>query len=119
MKARIPANLTKTQRNTIRQEAYRQCVDVHQAYEHALDVLIAYTLREQLGFGHDRIKKFFLAMVKNQIAIKRRYAGGSDDDKEMPEYVMEKQLGECGVDFASILADVENYTTELMLNEGK
>lgn len=114
MKAKIPANLTKNQRNTIRQEAYKQCVDVHQAYEHALDTLIAYTLHTELGFGQKRIQDFFNAMVKHQISIKRAYAGGSTDDNEMPEFVMEVKLRDDGVDLPAILENIELYTTKML-----
>ena len=119
MKARVYPKVNKATRDAVRNEARKQCAEAHKEYDHALDVLIAYTLREQLGFGHDRIRKFFLAMVKNQISIKRRYAGDSTDDNDMPEFVMEKKLEEDGVDFASILADIEHYFAELVLEERK
>ena len=117
MKARIYPKVNKATRDAVLAEARKQCAEVHKEYQRALDVLIAYTLREQLGFGHDRIRKFFLAMVKNQVSIRRAYAGESTDDNEMPEFVMEYKLKQCGVDVESILSDIETYNAELLLNK--
>ena len=115
MKARVYAKLPKAYQQAINHEAYKQCVEVHQAYEHALDVLIAYTLREQCGFGQERMKRFFLAMAKNQISIKKAYSGGHVNDKTMPEFVMEYKLKRAGIDLKSIIEETNRYADELCI----
>jgi hypothetical protein len=115
MKARVYAKLPKSYQQAINHEAYKQCVEVHQAYEHALDVLIAYTLREHFGFGCERIRKFFLATAENQILIKKAYSGGHTNDKTMPEFVMEYKLEQDGIDFKGIIEETNRYADELSL----
>lgn len=115
MKARVLPKVNKATRDAVKQEVYKQCTEVHQAYEHALDVLIAYTLREHFGFGCERIRKFFLAMAENQILIKKAYSGGHTNDKTMPEFVMEYKLEQDGIDFKGIIEETNRYADELSL----
>ena len=115
MKARVFHKVNKSTREAIRNEAIKQCAEVHEEYEHALDVLVAYTLREQLGFGQERMKRFFLAMVKNQISIKKAYSGGHVNDKTMPEFVMEYKLKQAGIDLESIIEETNRYADELCI----
>ena len=115
MKARAYAKLPKAYQQAINHEAYKQCAEVHEAYQHALDVLVAYTLREQCGFGQERMRKFFRAMTKNQILIKKAYSGGHVNDKTMPEFVMEYKLEQSGIDLKGIIEEINRYADELSL----
>ena len=112
MKARIPTKLTKQQEYTLRREATKQCIEVHEEYEHTLDTVIAYTLHTELGFGRKRIQDFFNAMAGHLITIKHNYSGGSTDDAKIAPYIMEKKLRDDGIDINEIISNMEKYATD-------
>lgn len=94
--------LTPKQNNAI-ESAVKAQIAIYEK-EHALDVdaMILYALHTHLGFGKDRLKKFFDAFINDHKALIAHY--------EMPDdgaYLSRVKLKEIGV-------DVEEWNKEYM-----
>lgn len=94
--------LTSDQQNAI-ESAVKAQIAIYEK-EHALDVdaMILYALHTHLGFGKDRLKKFFDAFINDHKALIAYY--------EMPNdgaYLSRVKLKEIGV-------DVEEWNKEYM-----
>lgn len=94
--------LTSKQNNAV-ESAVKAQIAIYEK-EHALDVdgMILYALHTHLGFGKDRLKKFFDAFINDHKALIAHY--------EMPNdgaYLARVKLKEIGV-------DVEEWNKEYM-----
>ena len=82
MKAIIPHKLSVQQQKALDREIREQCVERVKEYEIMLDAALIYALREQLGFGKDRLKRIYDAMFRCREEAKEFYKHKESDGNE-------------------------------------
>lgn len=68
------------------------------------DTAILYTLHTEFGFGKERLRKFFVAMVRNHKDMTERFRSDGDDGHY---WVMAKRLKDDGIDIDEFEKEVE------------
>ena len=73
MKALLQKKLTVAQQKALDREIRAQCVERVKDYEIMLDAALIYALRQELGFGKDRLKRIYDAMFRCREEAKEFY----------------------------------------------
>lgn len=82
MKALIPKKLTVAQQKALDREIRAQCVQRVKDYEIMLDAALIYALRQELGFGKERLKRIYDAMFRCREEAKEFYKYQEADGNE-------------------------------------
>ena len=94
MKARLPANFTKSQRSAYNAEIYRQILENDEKFERDSIAVILWTLHEEFGFGEKRLKKFWKSLYFAHQQMREYYQMSPDDDG----WLCKRKLKENGID---------------------
>ena len=84
-------------------EIERQLAEYTRKHEVELNAMILYVLHEQLGFGEQRLRKFFDRFSVEIDALVKYY----EMDDEDAEWLCTRKLLDMGIDVAKWVADAE------------
>lgn len=88
--------LTAAQKRAMLDEIKRQTVDIVHAYETDLDTAWLFAIREEFGFGKDRLERLYRKYFEYREQIQREYQGIEGDG--IRETAMRSALKYAGVD---------------------
>ena len=71
-----------------------------------IDVVLFYTFLTELGFHHKRIKRFYFAMIENQVRMIEEFRTDANDDTTHYA-VMAKRVSEAGIDVKELLLEAD------------
>lgn len=94
--------LTAAQKKAMLDEIKRETVEVVQAYETDQDAAWLYTLRQEFGFGKERLERAYKRYFEHREQIQREYQGIEGDG--IRETAMKHKLLEVGVDVDALYA---------------
>lgn len=96
MKARIPYKLTNRERDALQQEIDRQMVENVTRLSGDLTALVLWQLHTQLGFGKERLMRFYEAFAPAIQAMQDHYSAETADETNFVlRYKLKQQ---CGID---------------------
>jgi hypothetical protein len=96
MKARIPYRLTGRERQALQQEIDRQMVENVTRLSGDLTALVLWQLHTQLGFGKERLMRFYEAFAPAIREMQDHYsAENADETNFVIRYKLKQQ---CGID---------------------
>lgn len=90
------ATFTAAEKRAMDMEIKRQLAEYTRKYEADLNATILYVLHEQLGFGEQRLKKFFDRFSVEIDALVKYY----EMDDEDAEWLCTRKLLDMGIDVA-------------------
>lgn len=94
--------LSKKENKALKDEIYRQLIEIDKQHSKDIDVLVLWTLHKYFGFGAGRLKRFFNALAKEHSELLDHY--------EMPDdipWLCDQKLKEVGVDIDEWYKEVE------------
>ena len=97
------ATFTAAEKRAMDMEIKRQLAEYTRKYEADLNATILYVLHEQLGFGEQRLRKFFDRFSVEIDALVKYY----EMDDEDAEWLCTRKLLDMGIDVAKWVADAE------------
>ena len=92
MKSRVPYQLTSKERKAMNDEINRQIAESHSKYLTEVDAMVLYTLHTELGFGKERLRRFWEALSINHKELIKRYEM-PDDFPWLCSYFLKQNLG--------------------------
>lgn len=95
------ADLTAAERKAMNMEIERQLAEYTRKYEVELNAMILYVLHEQLGFGEQRLRRFFDRFSVEIDALVNRYEMSDAD----AEWLCTRKLLDMGIDVAKWCAE--------------
>lgn len=97
------ATFTAAEKRAMNMEIERQLAEYTRKHEVELNAMILYVLHEQLGFGEQRLRKFFDRFSVEIDALVKYY----EMDDEDAEWLCTRKLLDMGIDVAKWVADAE------------
>lgn len=94
----------KIARQNFRNECHKIILEEDEKYDKEVDAMILYTLHTELGFGKERIMRFFRAMDRNHKALKEDYLFSTPD--EMAWLYKYKLKNEVGIDIDEVYEEM-------------
>ena len=88
------ASFTKDEQKAIDLEVRRELLEFHEKYLRELDAVILWVLHVKLGFGHERLKRFYTDFSKEIRSMSQFY----DMEGEELTWVMTEKLKKYGID---------------------
>lgn len=95
MKAHIRQPMTRAQKQTLLQEANRQCIEYEKAHEAELVCRSLWILHSVFGWGAVRLNRFYQAYHKEVAELVNHYEMKPDDDC----WLCMRKLHDAGFDF--------------------
>lgn len=100
------AVLTSAEKKAMNMEIERQLAEYTRKHEVELNAMILYVLHEQLGFGEQRLRRFFDRFSVEISALVKYYEMGDED----VEWLCTRKLLDMGIDVAKWVADAETLS---------
>lgn len=97
------AVLTSAEKKAMNMEIERQLAEYTRKHEVELNAMILYVLHEQLGFGEQRLRKFFDRFSVEIDALVKYY----EMDDEDAEWLCTRKLLDMGID--ALKKEIQNY----------
>ena len=94
MKARLPARLSKSQREAMNREINRQILENDEKFAMDADASVLWTLHTVFGFGKKRLRKFYEENLKMHNEMREYYEFNTDDTF----WLCRNKLKEYGID---------------------
>ena len=88
------ATFTAAEKRAMDMEIKRQLAEYTRKYEADLNATILYVLHEQLGFGEQRLKKFFYRLSLDIDALVKYY----EMEEEVADWLCTRKLLDMGID---------------------
>lgn len=88
------AELNANERKAVEMEIRRELAEYTRKHKKELESIILWQLHVQLGFGHERLKKFYREFDQALDSLIKRYELSEDDDI----WLATTQLKEYGID---------------------
>lgn len=92
----IGADLNKTEQRALNMEIRKELAEWDMKNLREIDAIFLWELHTQLGFGVDRLKKFFMGFSNGVRELAERYEMDDTDDDRI--WICQKKLEELGVD---------------------
>ena len=80
MKARIPAQFTKNQRQNVRRAIADEWLKRDAEYSMEFDAMLLFVLHEQFGFGKKRLRRYFDACFRLHHELRDKYQFHGQED---------------------------------------
>lgn len=97
------ANLTTAERKAMELEINRQIVKADKEYINSIDILVLYVLHRHLGFGKQRLRRFYEAFTAEHKKLIAHYELPDEDNV----WLADQKLKAIGVDVAAWNAERE------------
>ena len=104
MKARLPIQLSSSQRKAMNQEINRQILEHDEKFSKDFDSMVLWTLHVCFGFGKKRLKRFWDIFLSEHKRLREYYELDPGDDGWLYRY----KLKDIGVDVESWYEESEH-----------
>lgn len=103
MKARVPWQKTKAEEKAMMDEIHRQILIEHDKFANDFDAMVLYTLHTHLGFGKERLRRFYEAFFAGQQQLIKHYEMPGDN-----AWLCDQKLKSIGVDVKQWNEEMKN-----------